>query len=114
MSDVAFSTLYIAQLHNQFVISLLSNAALVNPPTPPPDASKPHRKRGSASERKMRLKQWAVGMGKRERERIKNLETSVALAQARVRVDKRERDEIALGRAVRLLKEGRGLGIKKK
>jgi len=43
-------------------------------------------------------------MGKRERERIKALENAIVITQ-RVRPDK---DEIALGRAVRLVNEGRG------
>ncbi|KAF8478253.1 transcriptional regulator of RNA polII, SAGA, subunit-domain-containing protein [Gautieria morchelliformis] len=94
----------LAQLHNTLVTSLLSSAALLHPPTPPPDVSKPHRKRGSSSLRAKRLKSWAVGVGKKERERIKSLEAAAAAVQVHGHKD---RDEIALGRSVRLIPEGR-------
>ncbi|KIJ55245.1 hypothetical protein M422DRAFT_41256 [Sphaerobolus stellatus SS14] len=94
----------LAHLHNSLIIALLSSATLNNPPPPPPDIAKTPRKRGSASERARRLKHWAVGMGKRERERVKALEVIATNAPSRPRRDK---DEISLGRAVKLLHEGR-------
>ncbi|KAF8573598.1 hypothetical protein K439DRAFT_1374917 [Ramaria rubella] len=100
----SINTPELAQLHNSLITALLSSAALLNPPPPPPDATKPHRKRSSSSTRATRLKTWTVSMGKRERERIKNLEAATVGLQVRPRKDK---DEIALGRAVKLIQEGR-------
>lgn len=56
--------------------------------------------------RSVRLKKWVVGMGKRERERMKELE-GVRGAKPEIRPIK-ARDEIARERGVRLLSEGKG------
>lgn len=97
------------------------------PPTPPPDGpgrGKPPRKRrrtlpdqGNGADesevdddngtlRSARLKRWTIGLGKRERERVKQLEM---IARGKVeRKPRKEVDEIARERGVLLLPEGRG------
>lgn len=52
-----------------------------------------------------RLKQWAVGVGKKERERVRALEAVSQMAQVYPRADL---NEIARERGVRLISEGRG------
>lgn len=94
----------LAQLHNALIIALLSNAAIVKPPSPPPDP-KPHRKR-SGSGRESHLKSWIVGMNKKERERIKALDALSASISLKPRA---ERDEILAGRAVRIISENKGM-----
>lgn len=103
----------LVQLHNSLIISVLGSSLHHAPPTPPPDApGKPLRKKrrvvgGEVDEatQSSRLKQWAVGVGKRERERIKALETISKTKQVGPRP---ELDEIASERGVQLVPEGRG------
>ncbi|KAI0704289.1 transcriptional regulator of RNA polII, SAGA, subunit-domain-containing protein [Cytidiella melzeri] len=102
------------QLHNALIVSLLDPSAHLAPPTPPPDAPPPPpRKRrrtlpyqgeddDTYALRSSRLKRWAVGLGKRERERLRGLETVALGSERRPR---RERDEIAMERGVVLLQE---------
>ncbi|KAI0072699.1 hypothetical protein K474DRAFT_1628620 [Panus rudis PR-1116 ss-1] len=103
------------QLHNSLIVSLFDTSAHLAPPTPPPDAPKqPPRKRrrtlpyqdaddsDMTSLRSSRLKQWTIGMGRRERERIRGLES---LALSTERVPRKEKDEIAAERGVQLLPE---------
>ncbi|KLO11612.1 hypothetical protein SCHPADRAFT_921686 [Schizopora paradoxa] len=94
----AVDTPHLVQLHNSFIISIIGSSLHHAPPTPPPEApgtSKPPRKRrqtiqGKAlvngddstehedgSLRSVRLKRWTVGVGKKERERIRNMEKSI-------------------------------------
>jgi len=102
------------QLHNSLIVSLLDPSAHLAPPTPPPDApALPPRKRrrtlpyqGEEDDittlRSARLKRWTVGLGKRERERLRGLEATALSTERRPR---RERDEIAAERGVVLLEE---------
>lgn len=102
-------------------MSLFDTSAHLAPPTPPPDVPKPPpRKRrrllpyqgedGSdeTTLRSTRLKRWTVGLGRRERERVKGLET-VALSTERK--PRKERDEIAAERGVQLLQERGGRNL---
>ncbi|CAL1714736.1 unnamed protein product [Somion occarium] len=106
--------LHLIQLHNSLIVSLFDTSAHLAPPTPPPDAPHlPPRKRRrtlpyedpdghSTSLRSSRLKQWTVGVGRRERERVKGLESLSLTTERRPRKDK---DEIAAERGVQLLPE---------
>ncbi|EJF64257.1 transcriptional regulator of RNA polII, SAGA, subunit-domain-containing protein [Dichomitus squalens] len=102
-------------LHNALLVSLFDTSAHLAPVTPPPDIPKPpSRKRRRTlpyqgpdamemtSLRSERLKKWTVGLGRRERDRIRTLET-VALNEAHV--PKPYTDEIAAERGVQLLPE---------
>ncbi|GJE90977.1 transcriptional regulator of RNA polII, SAGA, subunit-domain-containing protein [Phanerochaete sordida] len=104
------------QLHNSFIVSLLDPSAHLAPPTPPPDAPKPSpRKRRrtlpyqgddedaeSGTLRSTRLKRWTIGMGKRERDRLRNLD---AVALSSERRPRKDLDEVAADRGVVLLPE---------
>ncbi|KIP10044.1 hypothetical protein PHLGIDRAFT_125872 [Phlebiopsis gigantea 11061_1 CR5-6] len=103
------------QLHNSFIVSLLDPSAHLAPPTPPPDAPKsPSRKRrrtlpyqgeddaDAVSLRSERLKRWTIGMGKRERDRLRSLD---AVALSTERSPRKDRDEIAADRGVVVLHE---------
>ncbi|KAI0352365.1 hypothetical protein OH77DRAFT_1409403 [Trametes cingulata] len=105
----------LVQLHNTLIVSLFDTSAHLAPPTPPPDVPKPPpRKRRrtlpyqgpDASDdgtlRSTRLKKWTVGLGRRERERIRALE---AVALTEPLVPKPYTDEIAAERGVVLLRE---------
>jgi hypothetical protein len=91
------------------------------PPTPPPDApGKPLRKRrrthryvgeadtDSSLMRFPRLKRWVIGMGRKERERVKALETAASSVEncPKPRLDV---NEIAADRGVQLIPEGKGM-----
>ncbi|KAH7890734.1 transcriptional regulator of RNA polII, SAGA, subunit-domain-containing protein [Phlebopus sp. FC_14] len=103
----------LVQLHNSLIISLFDFTVHRRPPTPPPDVSKPPpRKRRrtlpyqgpddtDGTLRSTRLKRWTVSLGRRERDRIRNLQFS-ALEHQRPRKDT---DEIACDRGVVLLPE---------
>ncbi|KAH7909077.1 transcriptional regulator of RNA polII, SAGA, subunit-domain-containing protein [Hygrophoropsis aurantiaca] len=103
----------LVQLHNSLIISLFDFTAHRRPPTPPPEVPKPPpRKRRRTlpyqgpddtddTLRSTRLKRWTVGVGKRERDRIRSL-ASVTSERPRPR---RETDEIAQERGVILLSE---------
>ena len=107
------------QLHNALIVSIFDPSThLVAALTPPPDVPKgPPRKRRRLlpyqgpdpdepiTLRSSRLKRWAVGIGRRERDRIRNLKP-VALTSKRV--PRPEEDEIANERGVRLLSERGG------
>ena len=106
------------QLHNSFIVSLLDPSAHLAPPTPPPDAPKPPaRKRRrtlpyqgedddeTTTLRSSRLKRWTIGIGKRERDRLRGLD---AVALSTERKPRKEVDEIAADRGVVLLPERGG------
>jgi hypothetical protein len=105
----------LVQLHNALIISIFDPSTHLVALTPPPDPPKgPPRKRrrllpyqGSDPDepltlRSSRLKRWVVGIGRRERDRIRNLKP-VALSVKRS--PRPEVDEIANERGVRLLQE---------
>ncbi|OJT06384.1 hypothetical protein TRAPUB_2758 [Trametes pubescens] len=106
---------HLVQLHNTLIVSLFDTSAHLAPPTPPPDVLKPpSRKRrrtlpyqgpdamDEGTLRSARLKKWTVGLGRRERDRIRALET-VALNEPVVPKD--YTDEIAAERGVTLMQE---------
>ncbi|KAH0836628.1 transcriptional regulator of RNA polII, SAGA, subunit-domain-containing protein [Lanmaoa asiatica] len=108
----------LVQLHNSLIISLFDFTVHRRPPTPPPDAPKqPPRKRRrilpyqgpddmNGTLRSNRLKRWTVSLGRRERDRVRNLPSqSSALERPRPRKDM---DEIARDRGVVLLPERGG------
>ena len=109
----------VVQLHNSLIVSIFDPSThLVAALTPPPDVPKgPPRKRRRLlpyqgpdpdepiTLRSSRLKRWAVGIGRRERDRIRNLKP-VALSTKRP--PRPEVDEIANERGVRLLSERGG------
>jgi len=107
------------QLHNALIISICDPSThLVTALTPPPDVPKgPPRKRRRllpyqgpdpdepVTLRSSRLKRWAVGIGSRERERIRNLKPAAPPPKRKARP---EVDEIANERGVQLLTERGG------
>jgi hypothetical protein len=109
----------LVQLHNALIISLFDPSThKVAAITPPPEVPKgPTRKRRrllpyqgededlNSDLRSERLKQWVVGVGKRERERIRGLHTLALSTESRPRP---ETDEIARERGVQLLPERGG------
>ncbi|KAI0629279.1 transcriptional regulator of RNA polII, SAGA, subunit-domain-containing protein [Trametes polyzona] len=108
-------TTHLVQLHNTLIVSLFDTSAHLAPPTPPPDVPKPPpRKRrrtlpyqgpdavDDGTLRSARLKKWTVGLGKRERERIRALE---AVARNEPVVPREFTDEIAAERGVVLIPE---------
>ncbi|OBZ73832.1 hypothetical protein A0H81_06044 [Grifola frondosa] len=105
----------LVQLHNSLIVSLFDTSAHLAPPTPPPDIPKPPpRKRrrtlpyqGSDSLdtttlRSSRLKRWTVGMGRRERERVRTLES---YASTLLPSPQPYKNEIAAERGVQLIEE---------
>lgn len=109
---------YLVQLHNSLIVSILGSSLHHAPPTPPPEGpDKPSKKRrkvehgtnpdgdGSGAY-SSRLKSWTIGMGKRERERVKALNEAAGALERRPRP---EADEIAAERGVRLIPEGEDL-----
>ena len=105
-------------LHNALLVSLFDTSAQLAPATPPPDIPKPPPRkrrrtlpyqgpdpREQTTLRSEKLKQWTVGLGRRERDRIRALE---ALAANEPRVPKAYTDEIAAERGVQLLLERGG------
>jgi len=106
----------LVQLHNALVISIFDPSThLVAALTPPPDIPKgPPRKRRRLlpyqgpdpdeplTLRSSRLKRWAVGIGRRERDRIRNLKPVALSSKREPRPDV---DEIANERGVKLLRE---------
>ncbi|KAF9221355.1 hypothetical protein BS17DRAFT_711643 [Gyrodon lividus] len=104
----------LVQLHNSLIISLFDFTVHRRPPTPPPDIPKqPPRKRRrllpyqgpddtDGTLRSNRLKRWTVSLGRRERERIRNLQSQSSMECQRPRKDT---DEIARDRGVVLLQE---------
>ena len=108
----------VVQLHNALLVSLFDTSAHLAPPTPPPDVPKPPtRKRRRTlpyqgpdpnemtTLRSERLKKWTVGLGRRERERIRALET---VAMNETPYPRPYTDEIAAERGVQLLPERGG------
>ena len=98
---------------------MFDTSAQLAPPTPPPDVPKPPpRKRrrtlpyqgpdatDDGTLRSDRLKKWTVGLGRRERERIRTLGTA---AMNEPVVPKPYTDEIAAERGVVLLEERGGM-----
>lgn len=110
------------QLHNALIISIFDPSThLVAALTPPPDVPKgPPRKRRRLlpyqgpdpgepiTLRSSRLKRWAIGIGRRERDRIRNLKPVALSSKRKARP---EVDEIANERGVQLLPERGGTGI---
>jgi hypothetical protein len=110
------------QLHNALIISIFDPSThMVAALTPPPDVPKgPPRKRRRLlpyqgpdpdepiTLRSSRLKRWAVGIGRRERDRIRNLKPVAMSSKQKPRP---EVDEIANERGVRLLQERGGTCI---
>jgi hypothetical protein len=104
----------LVQLHNSLIISLFDFSSHKRPPTPPPDAPKaPPRKRrrtlpyqgqddddDDGTLRSSRLKRWTVSMGKRERERLKNIPATGERPRPRP-----DADEVARERGLILLPE---------
>lgn len=116
--------LFKVQTHNALIISLFdATATLKRPPTPPPPPAPktPARKRKRAllpyqgpnvpedarSIRSMRMKRWALSMGRRERERIKALQPPSPPSE--YQRPRRETDEIARERGIELLPERGGM-----
>jgi len=109
-------TSQLVQLHNALIISICDPSThLVTALTPPPDVPKgPPRKRRRLlpyqgpdpnepiTLRSSRLKRWAVGIGSRERDRIRNLKPVALSSRQKARP---EVDEIANERGVQLLPE---------
>ncbi|KAI0305895.1 transcriptional regulator of RNA polII, SAGA, subunit-domain-containing protein [Multifurca ochricompacta] len=105
----------LVQLHNALIISIFDPSTHLVALTPPPDIPKgPPRKRRRLlpyqgpdpdepfTLRSSRLKRWAVGINRRERDRIRNLKPVALSAKRKPRP---EVDEIANERGVQLLKE---------
>ncbi|KAI0725417.1 transcriptional regulator of RNA polII, SAGA, subunit-domain-containing protein [Fomitopsis betulina] len=103
------------QLHNTLIVSLFDTSAHLAPPTPPPDVPKPPpRKRrrtlpyqgndgnDTTTLRSDRLKRWTVGLGRRERERVRQLAHLAVPLESRPHHYK---DEIAAERGVQLIPE---------
>ncbi|KAL6304584.1 transcriptional regulator of RNA polII, SAGA, subunit-domain-containing protein [Sparassis latifolia] len=108
-------TTHLVQLHNSLIVSLFDTSAHLAPPTPPPDLPKlPPRKRrrtlpyqgadnaDAMTLRSSKLKRWTVGMGKRERDRIRAMEPYALTVESQ---PQSYSDEIAAERGVRLLPE---------
>ncbi|KAJ3567351.1 hypothetical protein NP233_g6420 [Leucocoprinus birnbaumii] len=109
----------LVQLHNALIISLFdATAVLKRPQTPPPPPAPkaPPRKRrrvllpyqgtGTPDEsrtfKSTRVKRWALGVGRKERDRVRNMNIGSPLEAMR---PKKESDEIARERGVVLLPE---------
>ena len=117
INDILTRPHLLVTLHNSLIVSLFDTSAHLAPPTPPPDAPKPPpRKRrrllpyqgegdDETSLRSNRLKRWTVGLGRRERERVRGMETMALSTERRPRP---ERDEIDAERGVQLLAERGG------
>ena len=106
-------------LHNALLVSLFDTSAHLAPATPPPDIPKPPpRKRRRTlpyqgpdppeptSLRSEKLKKWVVGLGKRDRDRIRALHT---LGLNEAPGPKAYTDEIAAERGAQLLMERGGV-----
>lgn len=106
------------QLHNALIVSLFDVSAHLAAPTPPPDLPKPPpRKRrrilpyqgeddtDPGTLRSTRLKRWTLGVGRRERERVKSLKAYALAMEHGHGINK---DEIAAERGVQLLPERGG------
>ncbi|EIM86736.1 uncharacterized protein STEHIDRAFT_139515 [Stereum hirsutum FP-91666 SS1] len=109
------STMQLVQLHNALIISIFDPSQRPVSLTPPPEAPKgPARKRKRllpyqgddpdepVTLKSARLKRWALGLGKRERERVRNMQPVALSTKYEPRP---ETDEIASERGVQLLKE---------
>ncbi|KAI0060968.1 hypothetical protein BV25DRAFT_816944 [Artomyces pyxidatus] len=109
-------TSQLVQLHNALIISIFDPSAHLAALTPPPDAPKgPPRKRRRLlpyqgpdpneplTLRSSRLKQWTLGLGRRERERVRTFNPT-ALSDRKPQPRPHE-DEITAERGVRLLPE---------
>ncbi|KAI0272478.1 transcriptional regulator of RNA polII, SAGA, subunit-domain-containing protein [Gloeopeniophorella convolvens] len=105
----------LVQLHNALIISIFDPSTHLVALTPPPDLPKgPPRKRRRLlpyqgpdpdepiSLRSSRLKRWAVGINRRERDRIRNIKPVALSTKRKPRPDV---DEIANERGVQLLPE---------
>lgn len=113
---------YIVQLHNALIVSLFDTSAHLAPlAAPPPDVPRPPpRKRRRTlpyqgpdphemtTLRSERLKKWTVGIGRRERDRIRALE---AVATNETPHPKAYTDEIVAERGVQLLSERGGAPV---
>lgn len=104
-------------LHNSLIVSFFDTSAHLAPPTPPPEAPKPppRKKRRTLpyqgpedeiySLRSSRLKQWTIGMGRKEREKFRHLGSMATRSERRPQPG---RDEIASERGIELLPERGG------
>ena len=114
------SSMHTVQLHNNLIISLFDPSThKVAALTPPPDAAAQNRARkrrrllpyqGEDEDdvnhlRSERLKQWVVGVGKRERDRIRGLGNAALSSERQPRLGA---DEMATEHAVALPSERRG------
>lgn len=114
------------QLHNALIISLFdATATLKRPPSPPPLSNPkppptkrrrtllPYQGPGVPDEqraiRSLRLKRWALTMGKKERERLKVLQNASPIMEPPR--PRRDMDEIASERGVELLPERGGMFV---
>ncbi|KAI0048116.1 hypothetical protein FA95DRAFT_1491478 [Auriscalpium vulgare] len=106
----------LVQLHNALIISIFDPSAHRAALTPPPDAPKgpPRKKRRllpyqgpdpdePVTLRSTRLKQWTMGIGRRERERVRNFRPA-ALSERKLQ-PRLDQDEISRERGVQLLPE---------
>lgn len=107
------------QLHNTLIVSLFDTSAHLAPPTPPPDVPKPPpRKRrrtlpyqgtgnnDTTTLRSDRLKKWTLGLGRRERERVRQLANMAVPLESR---PQQYKDEIMAERGVHLIPERGGM-----
>jgi hypothetical protein len=94
----------LVHLHNSFLLTMISSAGTLDPPDTKPDGpQQPHNKRRRLlphQDPPPKLKKWVIGLGKRERETLKN--------NPPMPFDPNLRDdEIILDRGVRLRAEGK-------
>ncbi|KAF5361764.1 hypothetical protein D9756_002516 [Leucocoprinus leucothites] len=111
----------LVQLHNALIISLFDATAVLKrpqtPPPPPAPKAPPKKRRrillpyqGSGTPddtrtfKSARMKRWALAIGRKERERVRNLNATVP-QQEIVSRPRKECDEIARERGVILLPE---------
>lgn len=112
----------LVQLHNALIISLFDATAVLKRPQSPPSLPVPKaplRKRrrvllpyqGTTDETRtfnsMRIKRWALSIGHKERDRVRNINSAVSQQDAAR--PRKERDEIARERGVVCLSERGGV-----
>ena len=95
---------FIEQLHNSLLISIITAAGSTAPPSAVPLVARERKRKRlrafqgdedeSTESRSKRLKQWAIGAGKPERDRLRALELGDPQSNPRAR------DEVARPRAI--------------